>query len=284
MHFIKTIEQMQALSRKLRAQGKTIGLVPTMGALHKGHLSLVKRSKKENNATIISIFVNPAQFGPKEDFKKYPKDLKNDLKKLSGMRADAVFIPDSREMYPDGIRQTAVRFFASINVGPIGEILCGASRPGHFNGVATVVAKLFNIVMPDRAYFGQKDFQQTVIIKRLVKDLNFDIDIVVCPTLREADGLAMSSRNSYLSDKQRKAATVLYKALKHGQGLIRKDNAEKVRKEIRALIKSEPLVKIEYIEIVDPQTLEKIKKIKTPAVVCLAVKIGPTRLIDNAII
>ncbi|MEK6527727.1 MAG: pantoate--beta-alanine ligase [Nitrospirota bacterium] len=299
MQIIKNIKQMQVLSRKLRTQAKTIGFVPTMGALHEGHLSLVRRSKKENTATIISIFVNPAQFGPKEDFEKYPRDLKGDFKKLSGLKVDAVFIPDSKEMYPEGTcllasspceagqrSGTAVRFSASINVGHIGEILCGASRPGHFNGVATVVAKLFNIVIPDRAYFGQKDFQQTVIIKKLVTDLNFDIDIVVCPTVREADGLAMSSRNSYLNNKQRKSSAILYGALKYGEGLIRKgmDNREAVRKEMQTLIKSEPLAKIEYIEIIRPETLEKMKKIKPPAVICIAVKIGPTRLIDNVII
>lgn len=279
MQIIKTIKQMQSLSRTLRAQAKTIGFVPTMGALHEGHLSLVRRSKKENNATIISIFVNPAQFGPKEDFKKYPRDLKGDFKKLSGLKVDAVFIPYNKEIYPDG-------FSSSINVGHIGEILCGASRHGHFNGVATVVAKLFNIVMPCRAYFGQKDFQQTVIIKKLVNDLNFDTDVVVCPTVREADGLAMSSRNSYLNNKQRKSSAILHRALKYGEGLIRKgmDKRETVRKEIQTLIKSEPLAEIEYIEIVNPESLEKTKKIKKPSVICLAVKIGSTRLIDNIIV
>ncbi len=279
MQIIKNIKQMQALSRKLRAQAKTIGFVPTMGALHEGHLSLVRRSKKENNATIVSIFVNPAQFGPKEDFKKYPRDLKGDFKKLSNLKADAVFTPDNKEMYPDG-------FSVSVNVGHIGEILCGASRPGHFNGVATVVAKLFNIVIPDRAYFGQKDFQQTVIIKKLVTGLNFDMGVVVCPTIREVDGLAMSSRNNYLNSKQRKAATVLYRALKRGQKLVSKgaNNAGKIKKEIETVVKSEPLAEIEYIEIVNPESLEKTKKLKKPAVICLAVKIGPTRLIDNIIV
>lgn len=259
MQIIKNIKQMRALSRKLRAQGKTIGFVPTMGALHEGHLSLVRRLKKENNSTIVSIFVNPAQFGPKEDFKKYPRDLKGDFKKLSGLKTDAVFTPDNIEMYPDG-------FSASINAGHIGEILCGASRAGHFNGVATVVAKLFNIVIPDRAYFGRKDFQQTVIIKKLVTGLNFDTGVVVCPTIREADGLAMSSRNNYLNSKQRQAATVLYRALKRGQELVSKsaNNAEKIKKEIETVVKSEPLAEIEYIEIVNPESLEKTKKLKSP--------------------
>jgi pantoate--beta-alanine ligase len=270
---------MQALSRKLGREKKTIGFVPTMGALHEGHLSLVRRSKGENDVTVVSIFVNPIQFGPKEDFRQYPRDREGDLSKLSTLNVDTVFIPEGDEMYPEG-------FSAFINMGHIGEILCGVSRPGHFNGVATVVAKLFNIVMPDKAYFGQKDFQQTMVIKKLVKELNFDIDIIVCPTVRESDGLAMSSRNSYLSQEERKAATILYRALKHGEKLIgmSMNDLSQVKKEIESVIKSELGAKIEYVEIVDPQSLEEIKKIKKPAVICLAVKIGKTRLIDNLIV
>jgi len=279
MQIIKTIKDIQALSRKLRSENKSIGFVPTMGALHEGHLSLVRKSKDDNEATIVSIFVNSTQFGPKEDFKQYPRDMEGDLKKLSVLKVDAVFTPDDKEMYPEGLS-------ASIHVGRIGEILCGASRPGHFNGVATVVARLFNNVMPHRAYFGQKDLQQTVVIKKLVKDLNFDIDIIVCPTVREPDGLAMSSRNSYLNQKERKAATILYKALRHGEGLINKgiNDSSQVKKEIESVIKSEPLAKIDYTEIVDLRSLDEMKKIKTPAAICLAVKIGRTRLIDNIIV
>ena len=270
---------MQTLSKALRSEKKTIGFVPTMGALHEGHLSLVRRSKNENDATVVSIFINPTQFGPKEDFKQYPKDEKGDFNKLSGLNVDAVFIPEADEMYQDGFNTT-------ISIGHIGEILCGASRHGHFNGVATVVAKLFNIVMPDKAYFGQKDFQQTVVIKKLVKDLNFNIDIIVCPTVRETDGLAMSSRNSYLNNEGRKAATILYKALKQGEALLGRgvDDVSDVRREMKALIKSEPLAEIEYIEIVAPQSLQGIEKIKKPVVICLAVKIGKTRLIDNLVV
>lgn len=270
---------MQALSRKLRVEKKSIGFVPTMGALHEGHLSLVRRSKDENDATIVSIFVNPTQFGPREDFKQYPRDMEGDLKKLSVLKVNVVFTPDNKEMYPDGLS-------ASICVGHIGEILCGASRPEHFNGVATVVARLFNTVIPHRTYFGQKDFQQTVVIKKLTRELNFNIDIIVCPTVREPDGLAMSSRNSYLSQEERKVATILYKALKHGEDLIKKgvDNSLQVKKEIEGVIKSESLAAIEYIEIVNPQSLEEMEKIKTPAAICLAVKIGTTRLIDNLIV
>ena len=279
MQIIKTIKDMQPLSKKLRSEGKTIGFVPTMGALHEGHLSLVRRSKVENDITVVSIFVNPAQFGPTEDFKKYPRDNEGDLSKLSTHRADAVFLPDDKELYPEG-------FSTSVNIGSIGEVLCGASRPGHFNGVATVVAKLFNIVMPHKAYFGQKDFQQTLVIKKLVKELNFNIDIVVCPTIREPDGLAMSSRNSYLNKKERKAAVVLYRALQHGKNLIEQGNKDSasIKKAIKNIIKTEPMVITDYIAIVDPLTLDETDKIKTPAAVCLAVKIGTTRLIDNVLV
>ncbi|MEF9426338.1 MAG: pantoate--beta-alanine ligase [Candidatus Mariimomonas ferrooxydans] len=279
MQIIKTIKDMQSLSRKLRSERKLIGFVATMGALHEGHLSLVKRSVDESDITVAGIFVNPKQFGPKEDFKQYPEDMEGDLKKLSAMKADAVFIPDEKEMYPHG-------FSTNIDMNKTGEILCGMSRPAHFNGVATVIAKLFNIVMPDRAYFGQKDFQQIIVIKKLARELNFDIDIIVCPTIREPDGLAMSSRNSYLNKEERKAALVLYRALKHGEALIGKDihDLSHVKKEMEARIKSEPLAKIEYIEVVDPQSLEKIKTVKTPLAICIAVKIGKTRLIDNLII
>jgi pantoate--beta-alanine ligase len=279
MQIIKTIKDMQALSRGLKIEKKTIGFVPTMGALHEGHLSLVRRSKKENDITVVSIFVNPIQFGPKEDFKQYPRDLEGDLKKLDILDTDIVFVPDEKEMYAQG-------FSTVINVGTIGEILCGVTRKGHFNGVATVVAKLFNIVMPQRAYFGQKDFQQSVIIKKLVRELNFDIDIIVCPIVREPDGLAMSSRNSYLNQDERKAAVILYKALRHGEELINKGikDVSHLKEEIRSVLSSEPLAKTEYVEIVDPESLEDIKEIKTQAVICIAVRIGTTRLIDNLIV
>ncbi len=279
MQSVKTIKETQTLIRDFRAKGKTIGFVPTMGALHDGHLSLVKQAKKENDIVVVSIFVNPTQFGPKEDFNNYPRDIDRDLNKLSPIGVDVVFIPDVREMYPQG-------FSTSINIGSIGEVLCGASRAGHFNGVATVVAKLFNIVMPHKAYFGHKDFQQTVVIKKLVRELNFDIDIIVCPTVRERDGLAMSSRNSYLNDAERKAAGILYKALKLGEELISKGIREssRIKTEIEALIRTEPLAVIEYAEIVDAATLEKIDDIKSNAAICLAVRISATRLIDNLVV
>jgi pantoate--beta-alanine ligase len=274
------MKDMQALSRRLRAENKSIGFVPTMGALHEGHLSLVKRCKEENDFTVVSIFVNPAQFAPNEDFNQYPRDVEGDLRKLSPHKVDAVFIPSTKEMYPEG-------FSISVNIGHLGEILCGASRPGHFNGVATVVAKLFNTVTPDRAYFGQKDFQQTVIIRKLGRELNFDIDIIVCPTQREPDGLAMSSRNSYLNSEERKAAAILYKVLQHGKALVQSEepsDASVIKKEMEKMLHAEPLAAIEYVEIVDTDNLMAVKEIKTPLALCLAVKIGKTRLIDNIIV
>jgi len=280
MQIVRTIKDMQALSRKLRAGDKTIGIVPTMGALHKGHLSLISRSKNENDITVVTIFVNPVQFGPSEDFRNYPRDIEGDLSKLSPLGPDFVFLPDDKEMYPSG-------FTAAVNIGSIGEVLCGASRPGHFNGVATVVVKLFNIVMPDNGYFGQKDFQQTVIIKKLVTDLNYNVNIIVCPTVREHDGLAMSSRNTYLNHEERKAAPIIYKGLKLGEELILSNgeaDVSDIKEQIRKHIISEPLANIDYIEIVGVTLLEKVVKINLPVAICVAVKIGKTRLIDNIIV
>jgi pantoate--beta-alanine ligase len=279
MQVIKTIKDMQGVSKQFRIEKKTIGCVPTMGALHEGHLSLVRRSNEESDVTVVSIFVNPAQFGPQEDFKRYPRDREGDLEKLSALGTDVVFIPEDSEMYPEG-------FSSVINIGSIGDILCGVTRQGHFNGVATVVAKLFNIVIPDKAYFGQKDYQQTVVIKKLVKELNFTVDIIMCPIVRESDSLAMSSRNSYLKGEERRAARVLYKALRHGEDVISRGakDVKYVRKEVEAVLKTEPLAQIEYIEVLEPLNLEKLHTIKETAVICIAAKIGTTRLIDNVII
>ena len=224
--------------------------------------------------------MNPAQFGPGEDFDKYPGDNEGDLQKLSSLNVDAVFMPEIDEVYPE---ETSI----SVNVGSIGQVLCGIARSGHFSGVATVVAKLFNVVMPDRAYFGQKDFQQTVVIKKMVRELNFNIEVIVCPVISEKDGLAMSSRNSYLNIEERKAAAVLYRSLKGAKELILKksiNNSDDVKENIKEIIKAEPLADIDYIEIVDPETLEPMQAILLPAAICLAVKIGNTRLIDNIII
>jgi pantoate--beta-alanine ligase len=279
MQTITAVKDMQALGRQLRTKGKTIGLIPTMGALHEGHLSLVRQSKRENDLAVVSIFVNPAQFGPKEDFSRYPRDKEGDLLKLSDLKVEAVFVPEDNEMYG---KDSSI----SVHTGRIGEILCGLSRPGHFNGVALVVAKLFNIIKPHKAYFGQKDYQQTVIIKKLVLEMNFDIDIVICPTVREDDGLAMSSRNSYLKPEERKAATALFRSLQHGKGLIHDgvDETARIKGGMGDILKSEPLVNVEYISIADPRNLNEMERVHKPAVISLAVKIGKTRLIDNLII
>ncbi len=280
MQIIETVKDMQDLSRRFRSEGENIGFVPTMGAIHDGHLSLIQRSVDENNVTVVSIFVNPKQFGPEEDIKKYPRETEIDLKKISSLNVDAVFVPGTGEMYKNGDSLT-------VDVGRTGRILCGLSRPGHFNAVATVVAKLFNIVMPDKAYFGQKDYQQTVVIRNLVKDLNFDIDVVMCPTVREDDGLAMSSRNRYLNRQDRARALILFRALKFGEELILskdEEDAALVIKEINRIISSEPKAVTEFVEVVDPVSLERIEKITGPVVIAVAVRINDTRLIDNLLV
>ncbi|MGA8849553.1 MAG: pantoate--beta-alanine ligase [Dehalococcoidia bacterium] len=270
---VKTIPEIRALRQKLSS---TVGFVPTMGFLHEGHLALVKRAKAENSTAIVSIYVNPTQFGPREDFGAYPRDLNRDLKLLRKGGADIVFVPSDDEMYPP-------EFNSWVDVEKVTERLEGASRPGHFRGVATVVAKLFNIVQPTRAYFGQKDAQQVLVIKRMVADLNMNLEVVIVPTVREGDGLAMSSRNIYLGPKERQVATILFKALilarQLGQG--GEKDAEKIRRQMTALIQKEPLAQIDYVSIADAETLEELNLIGRPAVASLAVRIGKTRLIDN---
>jgi pantoate--beta-alanine ligase len=279
MQIITTVKDMKALFGELRSAGKSIGFAPTMGALHEGHLSLIRRSKRENDATVVSIFVNPTQFGPIEDFNQYPRDTEGDLNRLSMLGTDIVYMPEESEMYPDGAS-------SDIHTGALGMKLCGATRPGHFDGVATVVARLFRTVKPNRAYFGQKDFQQTVIIKKLVQEHDFHINIVVCPIIREPDGLAMSSRNSYLNQEERRASTIIYRAIQYGKILI--DNgeldSEKVKNEIDVVLKKEPLANVEYIEIVDTQDLNALETVRKPTAICLAVWIGDIRLIDNIMI
>jgi pantoate--beta-alanine ligase len=280
MQIIEGAKDIQDLSGRFRSDGKSIGFVPTMGALHEGHLSLIGCSREENDVTVVSIFVNPRQFGPGEDFLQYPRESEKDLERLSALGVQTVFIPDEKEMFPDGDDTT-------VDVGGIGRVLCGVSRPGHFNAVATVVAKLFNIIMPDRAYFGLKDFQQTVVIKKLVKELNFGVSVIVCPTVRENDGLAMSSRNRGLNQEERESSRIIYRALKHGKELVLSKAAEDVPfviKEIETLLKSEPSLSVEYIEVVDPQDLEAAKMIELRVVICLAVNINGKRLIDNIIV
>lgn len=261
-----------------RRKGGLVGFVPTMGALHEGHLSLVRRAKVENDRVVVSIFVNPLQFGPKEDLKKYPRDLKKDAKLLSGL-CDFLFIPQKDRMYP-------ADFCSNVEVKALSDIHCGLSRKGHFAGVATIVAKLFNIVSPDNAYFGQKDAQQAVIIKKMVDDLNFPIKVHVLPTVRESDGLAMSSRNIYLSDKERREAVVLYQALKSAERMVagKERDTEKIRMVLVDFIKRVPSARIDYVDVVDAKSLLPVKTINGTALLLLAVYIGKTRLIDNTIL
>lgn len=267
---------MQRLSNRLKKQGKQIGLVPTMGYLHEGHISLVRRSVKESDFTVASIFVNPIQFGPKEDFKKYPRDLKRDAAMLKEAGVDAFFYPTAKEMYPDP-------YYTYVDVECLGKTLCGRTRPGHFKGVATVVTKLFNIVKPDIAYFGQKDAQQALIIGKMAKDLNMGLKVRTMPTIRENDGLAMSSRNAYLGASERKEAVILYKSLLAAKRMITKGerSAKKIINDMKALIKQKKAAVIDYVEIVDAATLKPVKKISGDCLIALAVRIGNTRLIDN---
>jgi pantoate--beta-alanine ligase len=267
----------------LKKQGKSIGFVPTMGALHEGHLSLVRQARKENDIVVVSIFVNPTQFGPNEDFERYPRQFDKDKELLERENVDYIFYPSVSEMYPEG-------YETYVYLEKLPEHLCGLSRPGHFRGVATVVAKLFNIVQPDKAYFGQKDYQQALIIKKMVRDLNFPIEIVVMPIVREYDGLAMSSRNMYLSHEERKNANVLYKSLQRAKELIKggERDVNKIKKEMEKIISSVPS-RIDYIEIVHPETLDSLevipgKGVIDRVVVAVAVFIGSARLIDNEIV
>lgn len=267
---------MQKLSNRLKKQGKMIGLVPTMGYLHEGHISLVRRSVKENDFTVASIFVNPIQFGPKEDFKKYPRNFKKDETMLREAGVDALFYPTAEEMYPDP-------YYTYVQVEHLGDTLCGKSRPGHFRGVTTVVVKLFNIIKPDAAYFGQKDAQQALIIGKMAEDLNMDLKVKTMPTIREKDGLAMSSRNAYLSSSERKEAVVLYKSLLAAKRMINKGerSAKKIINDVKALIRQKKAAAIDYVEISDAATLKSVKNISGDILIALAVRIGNTRLIDN---
>lgn len=276
MKIITTIPEMQSVAEPLRKQGKTIGFVPTMGFLHEGHLSLMRTARAECNVVVVSIFVNPTQFGPNEDLDRYPRDAEGDREKCESAGVDILFMPDAEEMYPE--KPTVF-----VTVEGISDVLEGAIRPGHFRGVATVVAKLFNIVKPHKAYFGQKDFQQCAVIKRMVKGLNMDIDVSVLPTVRERDGLAMSSRNSYLNPDERRAAAVLYKALAAARDLFTAGatEPEKLKNKMRAVIAGEPSVTIDYIEIADPEDLVMGYSAQYRMVILVAVRLGRTRLIDN---
>ena len=273
---MKTIEKIDAFRAGAARLARPIGLVPTMGALHDGHMSLVRRAREENATAVVSIFVNPAQFGPGEDFTAYPRDMDADLARLEEAGVDVVFAPSADEIYPDG-------FDTHIDVGRIAERLEGEARPGHFRGVATVVCKLLSIVRPDRVYFGSKDAQQGLVIQRLNTDLGLGADIVMCPTVREPDGLALSSRNAYLDAEERKAATVLYRALSLARS-IGGGSAEAVRSAMLDVLSAEPLASVDYVSVADAATLEELDTIDRPALVSLAVRIGSTRLIDNIVI
>ncbi len=278
MKVVDTISGMSALVKIFKKELRSISLIPTMGCLHEGHLSLIRAAGKYTDVVIVSIFVNPMQFGPKEDFEKYPRDLKHDEKLAALAGADIIFNPSVREMYPS-------RYSTYVNVEGLTDTLCGTSRPGHFKGVTTVVAKLFEIVRPDIAYFGQKDAQQAIVIKKMAEDLNMGIDIKIMPIIRDPDGLAMSSRNAYLSSGERNDAGILYSALQKAGEMVRSGerDAKKIVKMIQGLIKSVPGAKIDYISVVDAVELKDVKIITGEALIALAVFIGKTRLIDNII-
>lgn len=280
MEIIRMPRIMQDTCWRYRMKGRTLGFVPTMGALHEGHMSLIKRAGAENDVVVVSIFINPLQFGLSEDFEKYPRSVETDIKNLREREVDILFVPDLKLVYPDG-------FSTSVNVDRVSEKMCGGFRPGHFRGVATIVAKLFNIVCPARAYFGQKDFQQTVVIKRMTKDLDFDTEVVVCPTIREEDGLAISSRNLYLDEAQRKAAGALYRSLTAGAEAIASGtrSAPEIRKIMEGILAGENLITgIDYASVYDPETLDEVNDIQTEVVLAVAARIGETRLIDNLLV
>jgi len=280
MEIINRKQRIASLTRKLRRENKTIGFVPTMGALHEGHLSLVKEARQMCDVVIVSIFVNPTQFNDKSDLDKYPRDLAGDAALLAEFQVDYIFAPDEREIYGDN-------FSTYVYVENLTETLEGASRPGHFRGVATVVTILFNTIRPDFAFFGQKDAQQVAVIKRLTKDLGFDTEIVVHPIVREESGLAMSSRNARLSEEERAKASIIYKALRETKIAFRNGerNASKLGEIVRQMVESEPLAMLDYIAVVDNETLENVEKIDdTEVLIAVAVNFGKTRLIDNIIL
>lgn len=279
MRRIQTVHAMRTWSRGLQREGVRIGLVPTMGALHEGHRSLIRAARLACDASAVSIFVNPLQFGPLEDFDRYPRSLAQDLRLCQSAGVDAVFIPRAQEMYPPD-------FETAVSVQRLTRRYEGLSRPGHFGGVTTVVMKLLNIVRPDQAFFGQKDYQQAVVVERLVKDLNLDTEIVVRPTVRAPDGLALSSRNRLLSPEERKAATVLYRALSDGRELIRagERSVKKVEAAMTRLIWAEPRARLDYLAVADPITLDEVRSVRGRVVLLLAVWIGKSRLIDNVIV
>ena len=274
MEIYGEISKVRAAVKAWKKEGLTVGFVPTMGYLHEGHKSLIDAARKENDRVVVSIFVNPMQFGPTEDLESYPRDLKKDAALCEAAGVDIIFHPEPEDMYHDP--------HAFVSIDTLSDTLCGKTRPIHFKGVCTVVSKLFNIVTPDRAYFGQKDAQQLAIIRKMVQDLNFDIQIVGCPIIREEDGLAKSSRNTYLSEEERKAALCLSRAVKAGQNMICKGSkAEEVLTKMREIIEAEPLAKIDYVSMVDALNMQPVEVVEKDVLVAMAVYIGKTRLIDN---
>ena len=274
MQVTKTVEETRKQIKQWKKEGKTIGLVPTMGFLHEGHASLIRKCREQNDIVVVSDFVNPTQFGPNEDLEAYPRDFERDSKLCESLGADLIFAPSPEDMYHDP--------HAFVSIDTLSETLCGKTRPIHFKGVCTVVTKLFHIVAPDRAYFGEKDAQQLAIIRKMVKDLNFDIEIVGCPIVREEDGLAKSSRNTYLNDKERQAALCLSRAVKTGKEVIYTGaDANYVLNPMKAIIEAEPLARIDYVMMVDALTMQPIEKADRDVLVAMAVYIGKTRPIDN---
>ena len=275
MQVTKTVEETRKQIKAWKKEGKTVGLVPTMGFLHEGHASLIKKCREENDIVVVSDFVNPTQFGPTEDLEAYPRDFERDSKLCESLGADMIFCPEPSEMYHDP--------HAFVSIDTLSETLCGKTRPIHFKGVCTVVSKLFHIVAPDKAYFGQKDAQQLAVIKHMVDDLNMNVEVIGCPIIREEDGLAKSSRNTYLSAEERKAALILSKTIFMGQKMVEEGETDAVKlvEAMKKNIETEPLAKIDYIKAVDGLTMQQVTELKSPALVAMAVYIGKTRLIDN---
>ena len=276
MEIIRSPKGMQKICIRLKQEGKIIGFVPTMGYLHEGHLSLMRIAKKKSDVLVVSIFVNPTQFGPQEDFQRYPRDLARDKRLIKKIGCDFLFSPSIKDMYPQGYK-------TYVDVQNLTKVLEGASRPGHFRGVTTVVAKLFNIVQPDIAVFGQKDAQQAVVLEKMVDDLDYGMKMIIAPTVREKNGLALSSRNLYLSSEERKQAKVLYQALRLAKVMIKKGerNPSKIISKMRELINKQPLPQVDYIAITDAKSLEPLNRLKGEIIISLAVRFGKTRLIDN---
>ncbi len=279
MNTITKAKEMRKAALEEKTRGRSIGFVPTMGFLHEGHLSLVRESVRRADVTVVSIYVNPAQFGPQEDFQQYPRDIQRDVELLKNEMVDYLFLPDNQEIYPEGYK-------TYVEVHDLQDKLCGRSRPGHFRGVCTVVLKLFSIVSPDRAFFGQKDAQQAIILKRMTQDLNLGVTIEVMPIVREEAGLALSSRNAYLNQKERNAARVLSASLEQARVMVEngESDADQIIERMKKMIGREPLAQIDYVEIVDMENLDPVQKIENKALAALAVFIGKVRLIDNTIL